>query len=164
MKSLEIGQQLIDSIGSCLQENGISLPPGKLRQVVAQIKDEILGWYTDGLIHQVESILEIDPLLEEKEILQTLARNIVEFLQADYASIRIYDPGRNDPGSFPHFSPPPEDFLEPVPFEKAIADEVLRTRRSYQVPIILHEPKYQNKGKARERGIHSLLAVPISIP
>jgi len=45
-----------------------------------------------------------------------------------------------------------------------IASEVIRTQRSHQIPNIFKDPNYQDKEKAREIGIHSMLAVPISLP
>jgi signal transduction histidine kinase len=41
---------------------------------------------------------------------------------------------------------------------------VVRTHRSYFVPNIFNEEKYKNKEKVQKKGIHSMLAVPISIP
>ncbi len=147
-----------------MREKGIVVPPEKLSQILDRIKDEVLNGYIDQLIHQVETILEIDPLLTESEILQTLARRVAEFLGADFASIRIYDPKGETSGSFTYFPPPAESFLEPLPFEKAIANEVITTQRCYFVPNILQEAKFQNREKARELGIHSLMVVPISLP
>ena len=78
----------------------MNLSEEDLPAVVNRIRDEILEQYVDRMIHQVETILEIDPLLSEKEILRSLARNIVQFLGADFASIRIYDSfGEGEPSS-----------------------------------------------------------------
>jgi len=164
MNHFDTDQKLIDSIGSYLREQGVSLPLEKTPQIVDRIKDVILDRYVSRLIHQVDTVMEIDPLLTEIEILETLARNVTEFLGADFASIRIYDPEMKESGSLPYCRIPAEDLLEPIPFEKAIADEVVKTQRSYFVPSILQEPKYQNREKAKALGIYSLMAVPISLP
>jgi two-component sensor histidine kinase len=159
-----IDQKLVQSIGLCLAEKGVNLSEEELPAVVNRIKDEILEQYVDRMIHQVETILEIDPLLPEREILRSLARNIVEFLGADFASIRIYDSfGGGEPSSL--YSPLlGEDILELTPFDRAIASEVMRTQRSRQIPNIFKDPNYQDKENARRIGIRSMLAVPISLP
>ena len=113
------------------------------------------------MITQVEKILEINPSLTESEILQLVARTIVEYLGAEAASIRIYDPekkGMVSYGSYPSFN---ESREEVIPFEDTIAGEVVKTRQSYLVPNILKEERYKNKEKVDKLGIHSMLAVPI---
>ena len=160
----EIDPKWVQLIGQCLAEKGVNLSGADLPEVVDRIKDEILNQYVERIIHQVETILEIDPRLSEKEILRSLARNVVQFLGADFASIRIYDSfGEGEPSS--SYSPLlGEDILELTPFDKMIASEVIRTQRSHQIPNIFKDPNYQDKEKAREIGIHSMLAVPISLP
>ena len=160
----EIDPKLVQLIGQCLAEKGVNLSGADLPEVVDRIKGEILDQYVERIIHQVETILEIDPRLSEKEILRSLARNVVQFLGADFASIRIYDSfGEGEPSS--SYSPLlGEDILELTPFDKMIASEVIRTQRSHQIPNIFQDPNYQDKEKAREIGIHSMLAVPISLP
>src|SRR4030067_1755357 len=93
-----------------------------------------------------------------------MAKNVVLFLRAEAASIRIYDPGREEMvffGSYPKLN---EDREEAIPFEDTIAGEVVKTHRSYFVPDIENEEKYKNKEKVLQKGIHSMLAIPISIP
>lgn len=164
MDFLGIDQKLVRSIGLCLAEKGVNLSEEELPALVNRVKDEILEQYVDRMIHQVETILEIDPLLSEREILRSLARNIVEFLGADFASIRIYDSfGEGEPSS-PYSPLLGKDILELTPFDKSIASEVIRTQRSRQVPNIFKDPNYQDQENARAIGIHSMLAVPISLP
>jgi signal transduction histidine kinase len=160
----EIDPKLVQLIGLCLAEKGINLSGQDLPAVADRIKDEILDQYVDRIIHQVETILEIDPLLSEKEILRSLVRNIVQFLGADFASIRIYDAvGEGEPSS-PYSPLLGEDILELTPFDRAVATEVIRTQRCYQIPNVFRDPNYQDKEKAREIGVHSMLAVPIALP
>jgi signal transduction histidine kinase len=93
-----------------------------------------------------------------------VAKNVVEFLGAEAASIRIYDPHKEEMVSFGAY-PWVEEEQEPtIPFEDTIAGEVVRTQRSYFIPNILKEDKYRNKEKVQIRGIHSMLAIPISLP
>jgi two-component sensor histidine kinase len=160
----EIDPKLVQSIGQCLAEKGINLSEQDLPAVVDRIKDQILDQYVGRIIHQVETILEIDPLLSEKEILRSLVRNIVQFLGADFASIRIYDFFGDGEPSSPYSPLLGEDILELTPFDSAIASEVIRTQRCYQIPNVFRDPNYQGKEKAQEIGVHSMLAVPISLP
>jgi signal transduction histidine kinase len=118
----------------------------------------------DRLISQAETVLEINPSLAEKEILEEVAKGVVEYLRAEAASIRIYDPGREEMISFGSYPNLAEDREQAIPFEDTIAGEVVKTHRSYFVPNILTEEKYKNKEKVQKRGINSMLAIPISIP
>jgi len=88
----------------------------------------------------------------------------VEYLGAEAASIRIYDPGKEEMISFGSYPAQAGDREEAIPFEDTIAGEVVKTHRAYFVPNILNEEKYKNKEKVQKYGIHSMLAVPISIP
>ena len=164
MNHFKIDQKLIESILVNLREKGCTLSIEEVATVVDLIKEEVLFRYVDQVISQAETILEINPSLAEKEILQTMARNVVEFLGAEAASIRIYDPGREEMVSFGSYQNLIEAREEAIPFEDTIAGEVVKTHQSYFIPNILKEEKYKNKERVQKFGINSMLAVPISIP
>jgi signal transduction histidine kinase len=164
MDHFKINQKLAESVRGSLKERGWELSLEDARIVLDLIGEEVLYQYVDRLISQAETILEINPSLTEKEILETLARNVVEFLDAEAASIRIYDPDKEEMISFGAYPWVEEDQEPAIPFEDSIAGDVVRTHRSYFVPNILEEKKYKNKEKVQKWGIHSMLAVPISIP
>src|SRR5512136_2169959 len=159
-----IDRNFVESIMGSLKGKGCNLSLDEVATVVDLIREEVLFRYVDRLISQVETILEINPSLMEKEILQAVARSVVEYLGADAASIRIYDPDREEMVSFGAYPWVEEDQEPAIPFEDTIAGEVVKTRRSYFVPNILNEDKYKNKEKVQKKGIHSMLAVPISLP
>lgn len=161
MDPLKIDQKRIESISSRLSEKGINLSLEEVNGVADLIKDEMLYWFVNQLIAQVEKILDIDPSLTEREILHLVARTIVENLGAEASSIRIYDPERKEMISYGSYPGSTEDHEEIVPFEDTIAGEVVKTRQSYLVPNILKEEKYKNKEKVEKLGIRSMLAVPI---
>jgi signal transduction histidine kinase len=164
MDPLKIDQKHLESISSRLSEKGIHLSLEDVNGVADLIKDEMLYWYVNQLITQVEKILDIDPSLTEREILQLVARTIVENLGAAASSIRIYDPERKEMVSYGSYPSPTEDHEEIILFEDTIAGEVVKTRQSYLVPNILKEERYknkENKEKVDKLGIHSMLAVPI---
>ncbi len=164
MDHFKIDQKLLESIMADLKGKGCTLSFQEVTRVVDMITEEVIYRYVDHLISQVETIMEINPHLAEKEILETVAKNVVEYLGAEAASIRIYDPGKEEMISFGSYPPQTESREEAIPFEDTIAGEVVKTHRPYFVPNILREEKYKNKEKVEKYGIHSMLAVPISIP
>jgi signal transduction histidine kinase len=164
MDHFKIDQKLLQSIMADLKEKGCTLSFEEVARVVDLITEEVIYRYVDRLISQVETILEINPHLSEKEILEAVAKSVVEYLGAEAAGIRIYDPGKVEMISFGSYPSLAEDREETIPFEDTIAGEVVKTHRSYFVPNILKEEKYKNKEKVQKQGIHSMLAIPISIP
>jgi signal transduction histidine kinase len=164
MDHFRIDQKLLESILADLKEKGCVLSLEEIATVADFVTEEVLFRYVDRLISQAEAILEINPHLTEKEILETVAKYVVEYLGAEAASIRIYDPGREEMISFGSYPLQTEAREEAIPFEDTIAGEVVKTHRAYFVPNILKEEKYKNKEKVEKYGIHSMLAVPILIP
>jgi signal transduction histidine kinase len=164
MDHFKIDQKFVESIMSGLKVKGCTLSLEEVVPVVDLIREEVLYHYVDRLISQVETILEINPSLSEKEILETVAKNVVDYLGAEAVSIRIYDPGREEMVFFGSYPSLYDDREEAIPFEDTIAGEVVKTHRSYFVPDIAREEKYKNKEKVLRRGIHSMLAIPIFIP
>jgi len=164
MDHFKIDQKLLESIMADLKAKGCNLSFEEVTRVVDLITEEVIYRYVDRLISQVETIMEIDPHLTEKEILETVAKNVVEYLGAEAASLRIFDPGKEEMISFGSYPPQTDEREEAIPFEDTIAGEVVKTHQAYFVPNILNEEKYKNKEKVQKYGIHSMLAVPISIP
>src|SRR4030065_48589 len=164
MDHFKIDQKLLESIMADLKAKGCNLSFEEVTRVVDLITEEVIYRYVDHLISQVETIMEINPHLTEKGILETVAKNVVEYLGAEAASLRIFDHGKEEMISFGSYPPQTEDREEAIPFEDTIAGEVVKNHRSYFISSILREEKYKNKGKVQEYGIHSMLAVPISIP
>jgi len=163
MDTLVIHQDHLESIKSRLSEKGLHLSLEEVNGVIGLIKDEVGYRYLKQLITQVEKILEIDFTLTESEILQLVARTIMEYLGAEAATIRIYDSekkGMVSYGSYPGFD---ESREEVIPFEDTIAGEVVKTRRSYLVSNILKEEKYKKKERVEKLGIRSMLAAPIHL-
>lgn len=159
-----LDRELIESIIATLKEEGCDLSPEEVTIVIDVIKEKAIFHYVDQVIHQADTILDINPSLTEKEILKSLARNVVEFLGAEAASIRIYNPRKKEMVSFGSYPVEGGDREEAIPFEDTIAGDVVKNKKSFFVPSILKEEKYKNKDKVQKQGIHSMLAVPISIP
>ncbi len=164
MDSIRIDEKILSLIND-LRDSGCNLSNDNIKKIVEYIKVDILFQYIDRLITQVESILEIDPILSERDILQIVARNIVEFLGAEMATLRIYDPTRGKMESFGSYPNVEEEREKEIPLEDSIAGDVIKTKKSYFVSNILEEEKYkQDKERMVSQGIHSMLAIPIQIP
>lgn len=163
MSHLQIDQELIKSLKTRLKEEGCDLTSEQLVTVLNLVRDKILYYYVDQVISRADTILEINPSLTEREILETMAKSVVEFLGAEAASIRIYDPGKEEMVSFGSYPTEAREREGAIPFEDTIAGEVVRTQRSYFVPSIMKEEKYKNKDRVERFGIHSMMAIPVSI-
>jgi hypothetical protein len=164
MNYLTINQDLLERINSLLREKGINLSIEDISTGVHLINDEILYRCVNGLVSQVEKILAIDPSLAEREILEIVGKNIVDYFDAQIASIRIYSPERGEMFSFGSYPQNVEVYEDTIPVENTIAGEVVKTGQTFLVPNILKEDKYKNKEKAEKLGVHSMLAIPISLP
>jgi hypothetical protein len=141
MDHFKIDHKLLESIMADLREKGCTLSFDQAASVLDLVKEEVLSEYVGRLIRHVENILEINPSLEEKEILEEVAKNVVLYLGAEAASIRIYDPGKAEMISFGSFPRLMRDREEAIPFEDSIAGEVVKTHQCYLVPSILKEEK-----------------------
>ena len=165
MELFKIDQQLTQSLLSALQEKECNLSPDDLAAVIEQIKEKVLSHSVHLLISQIENILDISPSLSEREILQKVAKSVVEYLGAEAATLRIYDPFRERLvvfGSFPDWE---TERKEAIPLDDTIAGEVIKSHQCYLVPDIGKEEKYneEKKQKMVSKGVHSMLAIPISL-
>jgi len=154
-------------IGSLLENprvQGSGLSPEELSEIVREVQNEIVYDEVNRLVDEVENIIEINPNLSEKEILERAAKQIVEYLGAAAASIRIFDPLKREMVSFGSYLYDVGKRQQSIPFEDSIAGEVVRRGKSYLVPNIMEEAMYKNKGIVREMGLRSMLAVPMDIP
>jgi len=78
MDLFKIDQKLAESVMANLKEKGCSLSLEGVITVIDLVREQFLYQYVDRLVSQVEIILEIDPFLTEREILQSVAKNVVE--------------------------------------------------------------------------------------
>ena len=118
----------------------------------------------EEVIRMVEEVIGISPTLGWKEILEMVARKVVEFLHAEAATIRVFDPETGSLVAFGSYQYIETGRLKDIPIEKSVAGKVIKSGKSYLVPDILSEPDYQNKDIVKEYGFNSLMAVPIQIP
>lgn len=152
-----------------LQTNPIlakcNLTEQDMNELANLLRKHCISPHVERVVRMVEEVISIDPTLEWKEILEAAAKKIVQFLHADGASIRIFDPETDRLvafGSFQYYSETGRQ--KNIPVEKSVAGKVIKSGRSYLVPNILLEPDYMNKDVVKELGLNSLMAVPIMIP
>ncbi|MFZ0449658.1 MAG: GAF domain-containing sensor histidine kinase [Desulfatiglandaceae bacterium] len=128
------------------------------------LEEHVFSAFLDLVVRQVDELIDIDPDLSEPRILELAMQCMVDFLGAESASVRIYDPLTEQMlsyGSYPLVDASRETF---VPLEGSIAGEVTKSRKPCLVPNILDEGRYQDKEVIQGRGVHSLLAIPLEIP
>ncbi len=128
------------------------------------LEEHVIADFLGQVIRQVDEIVDIDPDLSEPRILEIATRYMVDFLGAQSASVRIYDPLTEQMlsyGSFPLDEHAREVY---IPLDGSIAGEVVKSRKPCLVPNILDEGRYQDKNVIRRKGVHSLLAIPLEIP
>lgn len=128
------------------------------------IEGSVLPEFLARFSQQIEAIIDVNPELPEKRILEIITSHIVNFLGALLASVRIYDPDTErmiSYGSYPYKEGSREIS---VPLENSIAGEVVRSQRPFLVPNIMKENLFQDKSIIEQRGANSLMAIPFRIP
>ena len=136
----------------------------EISELAAYLRENCLSEQVKELVQMVEGVISIDAHLEWKEILSAAAKKIVEFLHAEAASIRIFDPETGKLVAFGSHQYKEQARLKSIPVEKTVAGMVIKSGKSYLVPNILKEPNYANKDIVALQGFNSLMAVPLHIP
>ncbi|MFC1822000.1 GAF domain-containing protein [Thermodesulfobacteriota bacterium] len=157
-------EKLKEAIQKEFWEQKLSVPESFWDHLTDRINDRILPAFLSQITHQVDEITEINPDLTMPEILEMVTHHLVDFLGARSASVRIYDPHSDQMLSYGSY-PSEEASREPyISLEMSVAGEVVKNRKTYLVPNILKEERYQDKGVIERKGTHSLMAVPLEIP
>ncbi len=164
MRPIGLDREIVENFQVLLKKKCPHFSSQDLSAIVDLVGEEILYRYVDRLIGQVESVLEINPSLDEREILKSLARTVAGYLDAQAATIRLYDPEKKAMISFGFYPEAAHVIAEAIPFENTIPGDVVKTRQSTIVPDLLKEDRYVNKNKVEALGIRSMLAVPFSLP
>lgn len=133
-------------------------------RLIEWIENQVLSEFLTQFVKQIDEIIEINPKLPEQEILAKATYHMVDFLRADSASVRIYDPYTEHMlsyGSYPHKE---EMRRTHIPLDQTVAGVVVKTRKPYLVPDLMSEDLYRDKSVVSEKGAHSLMAIPVEIP
>jgi signal transduction histidine kinase len=157
-------KKLIQCLKSCPPLIKYHLSEQEINELAVYLRKHCISAHVKELVQMVEEVIGISPTLDWKEILETAAKKIVEFLHAAGASIRIFDPETDGLVAFGSYQYKETGRLQSIPIEKTVAGKVIRSGKSYLVPNIMLEPDYRNKEIVKELGFNSLMAVPINIP
>lgn len=155
---------LFEPFLSRLSEKGCHLSPEDRTSVVELIRETVLYRFVDDLISHVDTILEINPSLPEKEIVQALLKSIGEYLGVDAATIRIHEPQRRAMVLYASFPEQGTDWPLEIPLDHSVIGTVLKTRQSRLIPDVQQDHRFWHKQMAQNLGIHSMLAIPIVLP
>jgi len=128
------------------------------------IEENLLPEFLRRFSGKIDEIVDIDPGLSEREILEKATCYMVSFLGATSASVRIYDPKTEQMLSYGSYPSREETRETAIPFKDSIAGEVLRSRQPYFSPNLLEEERYHNKQAVVKEGLYSLMAIPFEIP
>jgi signal transduction histidine kinase len=155
-------------LAECLESSQIlaqyNLSRHEIQELAEYLRRHCISMHIEEIVRMVEDVIGISPALDWKEILEAAAKKIVEFLHAEAASIRIFDPETDRLVAFGSYQYSETDRLTSIPVEKSVAGKVLKSGKSYLVPNILSEPDYVNKDIVKDYGFNSLMAVPVIIP
>jgi len=136
----------------------------EIDELAGYIRKFFLPTQIEEVIKMVEEVISISPTLDWKEILETVAKKVVEFLHAEAATIRVFDPDTDRLVAFGSYQYSDIARLKDIPVEKSVAGKVIKSGKSYLVPNILLEQDYLDKDIVKKYGFNSLIAVPINIP
>lgn len=157
-------KKLADFLGNNQFIKNFGVTDEEYSDFIRSIEQEFLVEFLSSVIRESEEILAIDPHLERKKILELAAANIVRDLNAEAATIRLFDPKSLKMLNFGSYGLEGHERASTVPAMGSIAGKVARENNSIQVPSILKDPLYQNKEIVKQKGYHSLLAVPLRMP
>ena len=128
------------------------------------IEQEYLFGVLSGIIRDVEKIMEVDPGLEEEKIIEIAAKKITDILKAEAASIRLFDPKSTGMTCFGTYQISEAECKSVISFEDSISGRVVRENRSISISSLLADPNFKVKSIVKDKGFHSLLAIPLHIP
>lgn len=157
-------EELVKSILKEDWARGLPVKEDFWDRVTQWVEEQFLPDFLSQFAQQVDEIIEIDPELSEPEILAMATRHMVEFLGAQTASARIFDPNTEQLLSFGSYPPDEESRETYIPLEGSVAGEVIKTRQTYLVSNILKEKLYHDKEIVERKEANSLMAVPLEIP
>lgn len=133
-------------------------------RMIEWILKNLLPDFVTELSSLVDSIVNIDPEHSEREILELVAKIMVESLDANLASVRIYTPDTKQMLSYGSYPSEEESREMQIAIEGSVAGEVIKSGEPYLVPDIMEEALYSDKSVIERKGVNSLMAVPFEIP
>lgn len=135
-----------------------------LKNLEEWIFKKLLPDFVTELSSLIDSIINIDPDHSEREILELVAKIMIESLDASYASVRIYDPDTKQMLSYCSYPLGEKSREIHIPLEGSVVGEVVKSGEPFIVTDIMGESLYSNKSVVAEKGVNSLMAIPFEIP
>jgi signal transduction histidine kinase len=124
--------------------------------------EDIICPFVNRLLRQTKIVL--DPSRSETDIFQILTKNIVEFFEAEIASIWLFENYWQHLASFVWQESLLNDYMNALLFDPVISDEIVRSGQPLSIPDIWKEERWQNKEPFRQFRTNSVLVVPIVSP
>ena len=153
------------TLGAFLAEtpffHSLLLSPAERGELIRLFEEEYLYEFLSSIIRESEEILTLDPTLDRRVILEQAAQKIVLDLKAQAASIRLFDPKSFKMLTFGAFGLEDSERATAIPVKKSIAGRVVEGMQSVVVPSIMKDPLYREKKIVAQKGVNSLLAVPL---
>jgi signal transduction histidine kinase len=128
------------------------------------IEQEYLSEALSGIINDMERIMDINPDLEEKKIIEIAAEKITNTFHAQAASIRLLDSKSRKMACFGTYRIPEAECKSFISFEDSISGRVAKENKSISISNLSEEPDFQLKDIIKDRGLYSMLALPLRIP
>ncbi len=143
-----------------------AIPEGDLfwNNLTEWIARNLLPDFVSKMTQLVDTIININPDHSERQILELIAKRLVESLNAVLASVRIYDPYTSQMLSYGSYPLEEETRPSQIAIEGSVAGKVLTTGKPFIVPDILQEELYTDKTIVERKGVNSLMAIPFEIP
>jgi len=132
--------------------------------MVEWVFKKLLPDFVTELSSLVDSIINIDPEHSDREILELVAKIMVESLDANLASVRIYDPDTEQMLSFGSYPLEEKSRKIYIALEGSVLGEVVKSGEPFLVPDIMKEKLYTHKNIIEQKGVNSLMAIPFEIP
>ncbi|MFC1884725.1 GAF domain-containing protein [Thermodesulfobacteriota bacterium] len=132
-------------------------------KVMVWMEQHLLADFLTEISDQIDEIVEIDPDLPEPSILEKATEYMVQFLGAQSASVRIYDPQTEQMLSYGSYPSKEESRATVIPLEGSIAGDVVKTGVPRLVPNIMSEERYLDKEVISKSGVQSLMAIPLEL-
>lgn len=139
----------------------LPISPAERDEFIRLVEDDFLFDFLSSIIQETEEILNINPLLARREILELAAKNIVRDLDAAAASIRLFDPKSFKMLTFGAEGIKDSERSAALPVKGSIAGQVVEKGRSIVVPSIMKNQLFKDKNIIAQKGFHSLIAVPL---
>lgn len=150
------------SDSACVKKYNI--PEHELLDFITTLENDYCAEILSTFVRQIEKILTIDPNRELKELISIAAEYIVKILNAEAATIRLFDTESLRMHTFGSYGVKDDDRITSIPVQGSIAGSVISENRSILVSNIKTNPQFRDKTIIKRKGVNSLIGVPLRSP